>query len=580
MTKKKTHEEFEAEVFNLVGNDYKILSEYIKSNQKLLMKHNICGYEYDVAPSKFLNGRRCPKCGGTMKKTHNDFVSEVFDLVSDEFEVIGQYKTALTKIKMFHKECGKEFEVVPSAFLSGNRCTHCRYIKASKTMAKTTEQFKQELYVLVGDGYELLSEYVNSHTKIALKHNECGEIWETSPNNIIQGARCIYCYGNIKKTTEEFKKEVKYLVGEEYSVLGEYINGKTYIEMKHNECNYIYDVKPTNFISGRRCPNCNIIAIGDRKRKSHEQFVNEVFEILGNDYSVVSEYIKQEEKVKMKHNICGKTYETNPCNPLKGTGCPYCAGILNKTHEEFVKEVFELVSEEYSVLSEYINTHTKVKMKHNDCGYMYDVQPSNFLYGKRCANCYGNIQKTTEQIKKEIFDLVENEYTILGEYVNSNTKVQITHNKCGHIYDVNIRAFVRGNRCPKCNASKGETAIAQWLKAKDIYYEIQYKFDDCKYKKRLPFDLAIFKKDGSPFIIEFHGIQHYEIVDIFGGEKGFKSRQKRDKIKEQYCEKNYIPLLVIPYWDFDNIDQILEKAVLHLDLQKIENQENQLELIF
>lgn len=61
--------------------------------------------------------------------------------------------------------------------------------------------------------------------------------------------------------TEKFKNKIKELVGEEYTVLGEYINSYTKILMKHNcnECNnHEWEVKPKKFTSdGTRCPVCS-----------------------------------------------------------------------------------------------------------------------------------------------------------------------------------------------------------------------------------------------------------------------------------------------------------------------------------
>ena len=34
-----------------------------------------------------------------------------------------------------------------------------------------------------------------------------------------------------------------------------------------------------------------------------------------------------------------------------------------------------------------------------------------------------------------------------------------------------------------------------------------------------------------------------------------------DKIKSDYCKNNNIKLVIIPYWDFDNIEQILTKEL-------------------
>ena len=66
--------------------------------------------------------------------------------------------------------------------------------------------------------------------------------------------------------------------------------------------------------------------------------------------------------------------------------------------------------------------------------------------------------------------------------------------------------------------------------------------------------------------IEYQGKQHYEPVDFAG--KGdewakyqFKVGQQRDNIKRQYCQQNNIKLIEIPYWDYDNIDNIVKQII-------------------
>ena len=62
--------------------------------------------------------------------------------------------------------------------------------------------------------------------------------------------------------------------------------------------------------------------------------------------------------------------------------------------------------------------------------------------------------------------------------------------------------------------------------------------------------------------IEYNGRQHYEAIDYFGGEKHYESQIKHDKIKANYCLNNKINLLIIPYWDIDNIEYILNKELI------------------
>lgn len=39
-------------------------------------------------------------------------------------------------------------------------------------------------------------------------------------------------------------------------------------------------------------------------------------------------------------------------------------------------------------------------------------------------------RKTDEEFKKNIFDLVNNDYTVLGKYITNKEKVLFKHNKC------------------------------------------------------------------------------------------------------------------------------------------------------
>ena len=66
-------------------------------------------------------------------------------------------------------------------------------------------------------------------------------------------------------------------------------------------------------------------------------------------------------------------------------------------------------------------------------------------------------------------------------------------------------------------------------------------------------------------IKKFEGVQHYQPIG-FGASKEkaktmFKNVLKHDMIKQNWCKKMEIPFLIIPYWDFNKIPEILEKFV-------------------
>lgn len=55
-------------------------------------------------------------------------------------------------------------------------------------------------------------------------------------------------------------------------------------------------------------------------------------------------------------------------------------------------------------------------------------------------------------------------------------------------------------------------------------------------------------------VIECQGIQHFESIDFFGGEDGFKYRLERDKNKKDLCEKHGIKVVY-----FSNLSTETEK---------------------
>jgi hypothetical protein len=57
--------------------------------------------------------------------------------------------------------------------------------------------------------------------------------------------------------------------------------------------------------------------------------------------------------------------------------------------------------------------------------------------------------------------------------------------------------------------------------------------------------------------IEFDGKQHYEPMSFFGGVDSFNKLKINDKIKNDYCEENYMNLIRIKYDQIDDIYQIL-----------------------
>lgn len=114
--------------------------------------------------------------------------------------------------------------------------------------------------------------------------------------------------------------------------------------------------------------------------------------------------------------------------------------------------------------------------------------------------------------------------------------------------------------CKKKTRSASEEKIKNILLKNNLMFKMEYSLPDCKYDKKgnLFFDFAIFKDNKLHCLIEYNGKQHYLPIDYWGGEEGLKIRQKRDKVKFEYCKKNKIPLIIYSYLDNITEEQIIK----------------------
>ena len=128
---------------------------------------------------------------------------------------------------------------------------------------------------------------------------------------------------------------------------------------------------------------------------------------------------------------------------------------------------------------------------------------------------------------------------------------------CGNIIEVTGNNLKSGaTKSCGCIKSRGEKIIADLLRTNNINFSQQYTFSDLRTEKDgiLRFDFAVFKDNKLYELIEFQGRQHYEGPDgTWSNSDSLKTIQTRDKLKQDYCNKNNIPLIVIPYWDIGNI---------------------------
>ena len=205
----------------------------------------------------------------------------------------------------------------------------------------------------------------------------------------------------------------------------------------------------------------------------------------------------------------------------------------------------------------------------------FQQRPDMHLSGQLCPKCgqqnrIHNHKYTTEEFIQLASKIHQNKYKYDDSiYKSNNTNIIIFCLKKNHGYfSQTPRSHLQGIGCPMCRESKGEIEIRKVLISQNVSFQGQYRTDKCKYKMMLPFDFALIDKLKQPIgMIEFNGTQHYQPSDFSSKksleevQKDFEIRVTRDKIKREYCEKNNIPLLIIPYKSKNNIEQLVNSFV-------------------
>lgn len=127
---------------------------------------------------------------------------------------------------------------------------------------------------------------------------------------------------------------------------------------------------------------------------------------------------------------------------------------------------------------------------------------------------------------------------------------------CGNFKIVSSKCLRDGKtKSCGCILSAGEEETARLLYKYNQKFISQYGvlIGDKYYR----FDFAVLENNEIKCLIEYHGIQHYDNSRLYWG-KDTEEIRKRDAIKEKWAHDNGIRLYVVPYTEFDNLEEIIK----------------------
>ena len=300
----------------------------------------------------------------------------------------------------------------------------------------TKEEFITRAKEKHGDRYSYDNvKYVNNSTPVFITCKIHGDFPQI-PQDHMKGSGCPYCAKEAKTDTlDEFIVKSKEVHGDKYNY--DKVEYKGNNEKVVITCPIHGDFLMTPHIhkNGHGCNKCAIENDIRRKTKTTEGVVNEFIDVHGDRYSYDKvRYVNDITPVTITCPIHGDFLMT-PHNHKIGHGCDKC-----------VKE--KQAKERRMTMEEFV---AKAMTKHGD---KYD---------------YSN--------------------TIING--NSRTKVKIKCNTCGTIFEQQINSHLTGCGCPKCNESHLETVTSILLEKHNIEYEPQKTFPWLKNKRKMYLDFFL-----------------------------------------------------------------------------------------
>lgn len=349
-----------------------------------------------------------------------------------------------------------------------------------------------------------------------------------------------------------------------------YVNLTTpleYICQKHRDKG-VQKVTMQAFKAGKRCVYCSFESGNPCNFKLPEDIYKDETEKRG--YIYIGNHTEKNfvmiDFECPKHRDYG--LQTAPWHDIRTTNncCKVCNGSDRSTDDfdKMVKEKFPHID----VIGEYLGARKKVKVRCNIDGNEWEPFAYNLLGGCGCSVCHhrkiGDLKRISRDDKLIKLESMHTDIQFLSVPNLARENVKCRCKECGQewyaSYD-NLTKSSNPTGCPSCSKSKGEKRIAELLKEWGYNFTIEKTYPDLKDINLLRFDFYL---DDFRLLIEYDGEYHYgpvytssDLRDMAQKDTDYRVQVEHDQMKNEYCLKNNIPLLRIPYWEFKNIDILL-----------------------
>lgn len=366
----------------------------------------------------------------------------------------------------------------------------------------------------------------------------------------------------------DFQKQLDEKFPNEFELVGQYINNRTKVDVKHLECGRINSVNPSSLLMGKQ-KKCSSCYQSERLKNSIDKYLKESYleKVFAYD---IENAVYQFDKINFHCYVCNNDFRKDIDTFKQGQHCPYCSG--KRTSKNSAQHKIDNLTSvgEFTLLND-VDTHdSPAKILHNTCGRITDTTLSYFVVQfpvcRHCAKEKNRAirMKEHDEFLKEVKEIYGDSFVVISEYNGATEKVDLIHTKCGNTVSPKANHILTNNfGCKYCNMSSPESIVDSVLREYNLNYDIQVRFNDCISDKNvsLPFDFVIYNDDSKEvkYIIEYDG-EHHSSELPFGLDSHLRT-VINDNVKNNYCKDKSYPLYRIPHTEKKNIKKLVEHFV-------------------
>ena len=435
----------------------------------MMIRCKRCDYIWKTKPYLLLQNHGCPKCshkigGEKISLNHKQFCDKV-EKVAPEIEIIGKYSRSSVKIECRCKTCGFKWFATPNNILRGNTgCSKCNRVYQTSFPEQAIYYYIRKYYPDAVNGYK--EGFKNSEIDIFIPSLNIGieydgAFFHNSKTLDKEKRKYVLCREmgiNLIRIRFEFAPDIA-----DYIILtNNEKSKKIYMELDR-----IIDLLFKKIGS----VNCNVNVENDRneiykmylktKKESsllykHPQIAREWHPSYNEGVTPDMVNCGSTSKFWWKCLTCNHEWKTTVISRTgkNHTGCPRCANVISRTHEEFLKELFK-INTQIIILEKFKNTSTKILCECSICGHQWRTTPINLLKKKSgCPICAIENSKTSiEEIQNKI--TVKRQNIKILKYEGYDCLGEFECLSCGIKFNAISKSIINGNsNCPNCSKTR------------------------------------------------------------------------------------------------------------------------------